>query len=219
LDNPARSIYQLGRALMVSGQFAAAKRRFEEAIAGGYQAANIELAMLLSQPSAAVLDVPKAISLYEHAWKVGVNMAAFELGNLYEHGLHTAGNEAQYALAPDQSRSWSWYRKGADAGEPNALARFAEKADAAAFALDNVRQKNQLLLDEFRYYAVAEERARREDWPDDAWRNWRYRRASLARMLARNGMMEQVTSVYDAVRQSAVESSERIRRQKLADHQ
>ena len=39
-----------------------------------------------------------------------------------------------------------------------------------------------------------------KDWPDDTWRNWRYRRATLARLLARDGMMSQVADAYMAVR-------------------
>jgi hypothetical protein len=40
------------------------------------------------------------------------------------------------------------------------------------------------------------ERARRQEWPDDAWKTWRYRRASLARVLARRGMMREVAQAY-----------------------
>ena len=56
------------------------------------------------------------------------------------------------------------------------------------------------LLQAFRYYAAATERARLEDWPDDAWKEWRYRRASIAHLLERAEMMEQVAAEYDAVR-------------------
>jgi hypothetical protein len=48
------------------------------------------------------------------------------------------------------------------------------------------------LLSAFRFYAAAAERARDAAWPDEAWRHWRYRRATLARLLAREGMMGQV---------------------------
>ena len=102
-------------------------------------------------------------------------------------------------LAPDETRAWYWYQKAAAAGEPNALARLAEKSDSAALAERNAAKKNALLLKSFEYYAAAAERARREDWPDDAWRGWRYHRASLARLLAREGIMQQVKDVYDAV--------------------
>jgi hypothetical protein len=52
----------------------------------------------------------------------------------------------------------------------------------------------------FRYFAEAAERARLEGWPDDAWKSWRYRRATLARLLAREGMMRQVVDAYAAAR-------------------
>jgi hypothetical protein len=42
-------------------------------------------------------------------------------------------------------------------------------------------------------------RAREEDWPDGAWQNWRYRRATLARLLANAGMMQQVADAYTAM--------------------
>jgi hypothetical protein len=55
-------------------------------------------------------------------------------------------------------------------------------------------------MESFKYYAAAAERARNEDWPDDIWAAWRYRRASLARTLQREGMMQQVGDAYAAVR-------------------
>jgi hypothetical protein len=56
------------------------------------------------------------------------------------------------------------------------------------------------MLESFKKYAAATEFARREDWPDDAWRNWRYRRASLARLLAREGMMHQSADAAAEIR-------------------
>jgi hypothetical protein len=38
--------------------------------------------------------------------------------------------------------------------------------------------------------------AYRENWPDSAWKHWRYRRASLARVLAADGMMQPVADVF-----------------------
>jgi TPR repeat protein len=202
-DDRARSDYQQGRALMASGNFSEARRHFEDALAGRYRGARVELAMLLSQPAAGMLDVPRAISLYEQAWHDGVTIAAFELGNLYEHGVSEAGGKHEYSLAPDDARAWSWYQSAADAGQPAALARFAERADAAAASAasaESVAKKNALWLEAFRFYAAAAERARREDWPNDAWRNLRYRRASLARLLARAGMTQDVAEAYRSVR-------------------
>jgi len=38
-----------------------------------------------------------------------------------------------------------------------------------------------------------------EDWPDGAWKNSRYHRASLARVLAHAGMTQQVADAYAAL--------------------
>ena len=196
-----RFLYQHGRALLANGKFASAQQDLEQALAHGYGIARIDLAMLLSWSLAESLDIPRAIFLYEQAWNHHVTIAAFELGSLYEHGVGRAANKSEYLLAPDQERAWSWYRKAVDAGEPNSLARFAERDDAMAFSEHNAAKKQSYLLESFRYYAAAAERARREDWPDDAWRKWRYHRASLARLLAHEGMMEDVAGLYDSVRE------------------
>lgn len=111
----ARAVYQHGRALLAKGDFLGARRDFERAIAAGYYTAQVDLGMLLSQPSAGMLDVPRAISLYQQAWKDGVPIAAFALGSLCERGLHRVGNDTAYLLAPAETRAWSWYQKGADA--------------------------------------------------------------------------------------------------------
>jgi WD40 repeat protein/serine/threonine protein kinase len=196
----ARSIYQHGRALMAKGNFSAAKRDLERAVAADYSAARIDLGMLLSRPSSGMLDVPRTIWLYEKAWKEGVTIAAFELGVLYEHGVSGPGNNGNYLLAPNETRALSWYQKGVEAGDPNALARFAEKEERAVLTAENSTGRTGHLLKAFRYYASAAERARLEDWPDAAWRDWRYRRASIARVLAGEGMMEQVADESTAVR-------------------
>jgi TPR repeat protein len=196
----ARAVYQYGRALMVKGDFAGARRNLERAVTAGYRAAQVDLGLLLSQPSAGMLDVPRAISLYEQAWKDGVTIAAFELGSLYEHGLRQAGNASGYLLAPDEARAWRWYQNGADVGEPTAQARFAERGDRDALDAESAAERNTHWLRAFRYYTAAAERARVEDWPDDAWRVWRYRRASIARLLERAGMMQEVAAAYEAVR-------------------
>jgi TPR repeat protein len=157
--------------------------------------------MLLSSPTAGMLDVPREVALYERAWKDGVSVAGFELGALYERGVRSPESKGSYALAPDATQAWSWYQEAADAGEPHALARFAERYDDAALVTENAASKATALLTAFARYAAAAENARHEDWPDDTWRNWRYRRASLARVLARDGLMFDVASTYESVRQ------------------
>jgi hypothetical protein len=79
------------------------------------------------------------------------------------------------------------------------LARFAAREESAALSAENAAQKSAHWIAALEYHAAATERARREDWPDGVWRNWRYRRATLARLLAREGMMQQVADAYTAV--------------------
>ena len=61
-----------------------------------------------------------------------------------------------------------------------------------------------LLLRAFLFYAAAAKRAYDEDWPDEAWRHWRYRRATLARLLAHEGMMSQVADAYTSMREQMI---------------
>ena len=184
---------------MASGKNAETQRDLGDSAARGYRVARIDLARLLLRQPAGRDDIRKAIALYERAWSDGVTMAAFDLGELYEHGVKNAGNAGEFSLAPDAARSWSWYEMAAEAGQPNALARFAERKASVAFAEQNRTMRNSDLLESFRYYAAASELAYREDWPDNSWRNWRYHRASLARLLAHEGMMPQVAAAYAAV--------------------
>jgi TPR repeat protein len=107
----------------------------------------------------------------------------------------------------DTSKAWSWYQKGADAGEPNTLARFAERDERNALVQTDALKRNAQLLQAFALYAAAAERAREEDWPDGAWKGWRYRRATLARLLAREGMMQQVADAYAAMLEKAAPRS------------
>ena len=145
------------------------------------------------------MDPDRAASLYEKAWRDGVPIAPFELGHLFEFGVSRADGTAPGKLQPDLEKAWYWYNKGADTGEPYALARFAERDEVNALAELDPSKRNALLLQAFTHYASAAERARDEDWPDDALRHWRYRRATLARLLAREGMMEQVAEAYTEI--------------------
>ncbi len=182
-----RITFQLGRALLAKDDKEGARREFERAVSRGYRAAQVDLAGLLVDASAGTPDHVRALSLYEKAWEDGVTIAAFELGQFYERGS-------------DTPKAWSWYQKGADVGEPNALARFGARDDTAAVTEGSPQKKNALLLAAFSSYAAAAARAQAEGWPDDTWRHWRYRRATLARLLAREGMMQQVADAYTSVR-------------------
>jgi hypothetical protein len=107
---------------------------------------------------------------------------------------------ARLAVGPPAGRAWFGYRKPAESREPNALARLAEEAEAAALVARTDAQRDAHLLNAFGYLAAAAARAQSEGWSDEAWKRWRYRRASLARVLARAGMMEQVAESYERVR-------------------
>jgi WD40 repeat protein len=189
-QHAAQSDYQMGRALLAKKDVNGARQQFETAAAKGYRAAGVDLAELL--------DAARAVPLYEKAWQDGVPVAAFRLGHLYEYGLQGRENGSA-AFRADASQAWSWYSQGADAGEPNALARFAEREESTALVATDAATRNTQLLQAFRFYAAAADRAYQENWPNDAWKHWRYRRASLARILAQAGMMQQVADAYAAM--------------------
>jgi WD40 repeat protein len=191
-NDKGHAAYLQGRELVEGRKFPAARERFETAINNGYRPAQVDLAMLLSQPGAEMVDPARARALYEQAWQEGLKLAGFELGELHARGENST------------ELSWSWYRRAADAGEPHALARLGQRASDLAYVEADGPGKQELLLESFRYYAAAAEAARSEDWPDDAWREWRYRRASLARLLARQGMMREVAEAFDRVRKEQV---------------
>ena len=195
-----RLVYQRGRALLANSDVKGAMRQFELAVSEGYRAARVDLGNLLMDNSVGMIDPHRVESLYERAWEDGVPIAAFALGRLYEVGIPGSRAAAPAGLQPDLQKAWSWYKKGVEVDEPNALARFAERDDRNPLAEPDSSKKNALLLQAFFLYAVASERAHDEHWPDEAWRPWRDRRATLARLLAREGMMQQVADAYAAAR-------------------
>ena len=194
-EHAARADYQMGRALLAKGDEQGARRQFDAAVARRYRAARVDLADVLLATSTGMGDPARAAALYERAWADGVRIAAFRLGHLLEYGVPSA-NAAVGVVNTDAPKAWSWYQKGADAGEPNALARFAERDERSALAQTDPLKRNAQLLQAFTLYAAAAESARDEDWPDGAWKDWRYRRATLARVLANAGMMQQVADAY-----------------------
>jgi TPR repeat protein len=196
----ARLDYQWGRTLLAKHDGSGARRQLELAVSKGYSAARIDLGSLLLDGAAGAADPQRAVSLYENAWRDGVPIAAFALGHIFETGLPDAGAKFQ----ADPALAWAWYQKGADAGEPSALARFAERDEQNALTVEDPSKAHALLLRAFRFYAAAAERAHDEAWPDEAWRHWRYRRATLGRLLARAGMMSQVANAYTAVREQVI---------------
>ena len=198
-EHPARTDFQMGRALLAQGDLDGARREFETAAARGYRAAAVDLADRLLDASDRSFDPGRAVSLYERAWQDGVPIAAFRIGRLNELGLADSAVSGVRGIRANAAQAWLWYQKAADAGEPNALARFAESDETRALAQSDPSMKNAELLNAFTLYTAAAERARQDAWPDDAWKNWRYRRATLARLLAKEGMMAQVAAAYTSV--------------------
>jgi hypothetical protein len=60
-------------------------------------------------------------------------------------------------------------------------------------------ERDAQLLQAFSYYSDAALRAESENWPDDALSAWRCRRASIARLLSRNGPMQQIADVCKSI--------------------
>jgi TPR repeat protein len=170
-------------------EFPLARADFEAALAGGYRSAGTDLARLLLRPEAGPVNIPRALSLYAQAWQRGVPVAGYELARLYALGG---------SVAADQAVAGSWLQRAAQAGEPHALAQLGEQAESRAAATSGDVQQV-ILLEAFGDYAAAAERARLEDWPEENWLAWRYRRASLARLLARRGQMPAVALRFDAI--------------------
>jgi hypothetical protein len=74
-----------------------------------------------------------------------------------------------------------------------------EQAYDNAYSAKTLSQRNTYLLEAFRLFALAATQAEGEHWPDDSYRQWRHRRASLARLLARAGLMQDVADTFAAV--------------------
>jgi dipeptidyl aminopeptidase/acylaminoacyl peptidase len=87
---------------------------------------------------------------------------------------------------------------------PTAPGTFAIKAEALELAGENSATglSPAALLTAFRDYAAAARGAQERGWPERRWRVWRYRRASIARLLAREGMTLQVVKAYRGVAQT-----------------
>jgi len=193
-----RILYLEGRAALASGDAKAARLHFESALAAGYRTAGLDLGVLLTDPSAQMLDPALGIPYLEKAWASGVLAAGFQLGVLYEHGILAGAGGSN--LRPDMSKAWQWYELAAAREEPHSLARLAERTEREA--LEKPGADGNLLLQAFKLYALAEMHARSQQWPDRVSKTWRYRRSTLARVLDFDGHLQQVADVYDGLLRS-----------------
>jgi hypothetical protein len=126
-----------------------------------------------------------------------MSIAGFELGGLYERGVPPA-DSARRGWPADPANAEFWYGEAAKRREPNALARLAERTEFDAVTGSSAPNDAQLLT-AFTLYARATAQAEALGWPPDVSRSWRYRRASLARVLAADGMMREAADAYGSV--------------------
>jgi dipeptidyl aminopeptidase/acylaminoacyl peptidase len=80
--------------------------------------------------------------------------------------------------------------------DPRVLGRLAESTERKALT-EPAEKADATLLEAFTLYTRAAEQARKEQWPDSQWLAWRYRRSSLARVLAADGLMQEVARAYE----------------------
>jgi WD40 repeat protein len=192
-----RDLYQLARAYLAKEDYANARRYLESSAKEGYAASQVDLATLLTVPDAKMLDPGRAVELYQHAWNQGVHIAAFLLAQLYQLGITSEEGAVRFDQNP--TLAWAWYQRGAEVNEPNSTAQFAVRDEHEALTQSLEERRRSLWLAAFRIYAQAAQEAQKEGWPDIAWRQWRYRRASLARVLSDAGMMKDVADTYGSV--------------------
>jgi WD40 repeat protein len=197
-DSSGRVAYQRGRALLAKGDAEGARRAWEIALARGYRAARVDLALLLVDPTKKMVDPPRAISLLEIASKSGIATAAYELGTLYENGA--PAEVSGTGLQPDSTKASFWYNEAIRRMEPHGLARAAQQTEYQGLS-GPPAQANVKFLEAFTLYARAIQQAEMQAWPDSTWRGWRYRRSTLARVLAAAGRMQEVAIAYQSVLQ------------------
>lgn len=195
-DRSGRISYQRGRALFAKGDADGARKEWEIAVAHGYRAAHMDLALLLVDPTRRMRDPTRAALLLQTAWRSGIATAAYELGKLYESGVST--QHPASALRPDDAKATYWYGQAVSASEPHALAREAQRAERQALSM-STENSDAKFLEAFTLYARAVRQAQAQNWPDGVWRTWRYRRSTLARVLAADGKMQQVADAYDQI--------------------
>jgi hypothetical protein len=160
----------------------------------GYRAACVDLADLLLLNASNEADATKIVTLYKRGWQHGVRIAGFGLAQMEEERV-IAGH-----IKEDP---WTWYRRAADTDQPNAIARFARRSEERAVIETVPERRLDELLEAFSLYAKAAAVAEADAWPDDAWRHWRYRRSTLARVLARDGLMQDVAIAYRKAREES----------------
>jgi hypothetical protein len=191
-----RSVYQLGRARLAAGDRTGGLRALSDALAQHYPAAGVDLADQLLADSPNAETKASAVGLYQQAFEAGLSVGAVRLGQFYE--ARASDSVGGLEASKDASLAWSWYQRAKSRGDPSALARFAEREEQDAVRAETSAARDRLWLDAFSDYAAAVTLARQQEWSEELWRNWRYRRASLARLLEQDGLMREVAQRYQS---------------------
>jgi WD40 repeat protein/serine/threonine protein kinase len=97
--------------------------------------------------------------------------------------------------APDRTQPAA---SDSDVAEPDSLPELASREELAAIGENDPAVRDQRLLRALALYSTAAEQGRLQGRSDDRFRHWCYRRASLARVLAAEGLMQQVAQSYQA---------------------
>ncbi|HZO21223.1 MAG TPA: hypothetical protein VFB37_01880, partial [Steroidobacteraceae bacterium] len=110
----------------------------------------------------------------------------------------SAIEKAQLGLAENASAGIHLFHRD-DGKDAAALARLAQGEERAATLDLSSRERNAHLLHAFTLYAAAARRSTADGRPEELSKAWRYRRATLAHVLARQGMMRQAAETYRAL--------------------
>jgi hypothetical protein len=181
IDEPAEGgrEYLQGRALRAAGKTREAQSKFDEAWRKGYAASGVDAALLRIEQDHTRSVLESARSQLKQAWDKGVARAGTELARL-DGG--TAEGE-------------SWLRKAEAAGDPSAYALEGEWKDQRLLATHSDAEQLPQLLAGLKAYRQAAQLGETAGWPELTVRDWRFRRATLARMLAQRQKMHEAVQV------------------------
>jgi hypothetical protein len=118
--NVARLMFQLGRALGMSGHYSEARGWYERAAAKANALAMINLGNLYAEGLGVAQDYTKAREWLEKAAANGNAIAMTNLGALYAEG---------YGVAQDYAKARKWYEQGAARGDAIAMNRLGSLYD------------------------------------------------------------------------------------------
>jgi WD40 repeat protein len=174
--------YLQGRALWAAGRSREAQSKFDAAWRAGYAAAGVDAALLRLDQERTDAARAGARSQLNQAWDKGVARAETELARL------DGGN----------AEGEAWLRKAEAAGDPGAFALEGEWEDQQLLTIHDEFAQRPHLLASLNAYRQAVQIGDAAGWPEQTVRDWRFRRATLARMLAQRQQM------HDAVRALAI---------------